>query len=154
MKDLNRNLMIQQLDKRISEFSTLNNSTVPSQGWIKSIRVSLNMTLTQLAKKLKKSPPTVKEIEERELNKSITLKKLMEVGEVLNLKFIYGFVPEEGTLEALIEKRAFEIAKQIVLKTSHSMKLEDQEISDERLKKAITERAAKIKQEMPKYLWD
>ena len=40
------------------------------------------------------------------------------------------------------------------MRTSHTMKLEDQENTQERLQKAIKDRAEKIKQEMPKYLWD
>jgi len=34
------------------------------------------------------------------------------------------------------------------------MKLEDQENSEERLRKAIKDRAENIKNELPKYLWD
>ena len=40
------------------------------------------------------------------------------------------------------------------MRTSHTMKLEDQENSEERIKKAIKDRAEKIKNELPKYLWD
>ncbi|GAH10930.1 unnamed protein product, partial [marine sediment metagenome] len=81
-------------------------------------------------------------------------KKLAEVGDALNLRLVYGFVPKEGSLEKIIEKRAYEVAKEIVMRTSHTMKLEDQENTKERLQKAIQDRAEKIKQEMPKYLWD
>ena len=154
MQNLNQKLMIRQLDKKIGKFSVLDESLIPPDGWIKTIRTTLNMTLTQLAKRLKKSLPTVKELEDREANKSITLKKLMEVGEKLDLKFVYGFVPKEGSLEKMLEKRAYQVAKNIVMRTSHSMKLEDQENSEERLKEAIQDRANKILYEMPKYLWD
>lgn len=40
------------------------------------------------------------------------------------------------------------------MRTSHTMKLEDQENREERLQKAIEDRAEQIKQEVPKYLWD
>ena len=46
------------------------------------------------------------------------------------------------------------MAEEIVMRTSHTMKLEDQENSEERIKKAIKDRAEKIKNELPKYLWD
>ena len=154
MKDLNRKLMIQQLDKKLEKLSILEEVLVPSDGWIKTIRTTLNMNLAQFAKKLKKSSPTVSELEEREANRNITLKKLMEVGEVLDLKLVYGFVPKDGSLEKMIEKRAYKIAKDIVTRTSHSMKLEDQENTEARLKEAIDDRAKQIKYEMPKYLWD
>jgi hypothetical protein len=57
-------------------------------------------------------------------------------------------------LDALIERRAAEIATQIVLRTSNTMKLEDQANSNERIEEAIKERATAIKNEMPKILWD
>jgi hypothetical protein len=42
----------------------------------------------------------------------------------------------------------------IVARTSNTMKLEDQENSEIRLSKAIEERKALLKYEMPKILWD
>jgi predicted DNA-binding mobile mystery protein A len=155
MKNLNKALMIEQLDKKLLKFASIESDIIPPRdGWIKAIRSALNISLVQFARILKKSPPTVKELEEREAKKNITLNKLSEVGEALNLRLVYGFVPKDGSLEKMIEKRAYKIAKEIVMRTSHSMKLEDQENTDERLQKAIKDRAEKIKYEMPKYLWD
>jgi predicted DNA-binding mobile mystery protein A len=97
---------------------------------------------------------SVKEIEQREQDKSLTIKRFMEVAEALNLHFVYGFVPRDSSLEKMIENRALHVAKEIVMRTSHNMSLEDQKNSDKRLQKAIKDRAELIKQEMPKYLWD
>ena len=154
MKDSNKKLMIEQLDKKLAKFSHLGDDYIPRGGWINAIRSALNISLTQFARMLKKTSPTVKELEEREAEKNITLKKLAEAGEALNLKLVYGFIPREGSLEKLIEKRALMIAQEIVKRTSQSMRLEDQENSEERIKKAIVDRAEKIKNELPKYLWD
>ena len=154
MKKANKKLMIEQLDKKLSKFAKIEDNYIPQGGWIKAIRTALNISLVQFAKMLKKSSPTVIELEEREAEKNITLKKLAEVGEALNLKLVYGFVPKDGSLEKFVEKRAYKIAQEIVMRTSHTMKLEDQENTKERLKKAIKNRADKIKNELPKYLWD
>lgn len=70
------------------------------------------------------------------------------------MQLVYGFVPNEGSLDALIEKRAIELATRIVLRTAHSMKLEDQANSEKRIEAAIRERAAAIQDEMPRMLWD
>ena len=70
------------------------------------------------------------------------------------MQLVYALVPKDGTLEDLIERKARELAIRIVSRTSTNMKLEDQEISKERQKNAIEERAAIIKNEMPKTLWD
>jgi predicted DNA-binding mobile mystery protein A len=153
MKDAKRALMIEQLDKKISKFAQIESDIVPRGGWIKAIRTALNISLIQFAKMLGKSSPTVKELEEREGDKNITLKKLEEVGEALNLRLIYGFVPNDGSLEKILEKRAYKIAQEIVMRTSQTMKLEDQENTEDRLKRAIKDRAEEIKNELPRYLW-
>jgi predicted DNA-binding mobile mystery protein A len=154
MKDLNKKLMIEQLDRKFEKLAVLKDLEISPKGWINAIRTGLNMSLVQLAKRMKKTSVSIKEIEQREEDKGITLKKLSEVAEALDCHFVYAIVPKDGTLEKSIEKRAFEVAKEIVMRTSHTMKLEDQENSDERIKKAIKDRAEKIKNEFPKYLWD
>jgi hypothetical protein len=70
------------------------------------------------------------------------------------MELVYGFVPNDGTLEALIEKRARELATKIVLRTSNTMRLENQGNSDQCIELAINERTEEIKNEMPKILWD
>ena len=154
MIDLNRRLALEQLDKKVQKFAVIADSDLPLNGWIYSIRTTLNMSLAQLGKRLKKTAQSVKEIEERERDKSLTLKRLIEFAEALNLRFVYGFVPKDSSIENLIEKRATEVAREIVMRTSHTMSLEDQQNSDARLQNAIKDRAEKIKQEMPKFLWD
>lgn len=154
MVDLNRTLVLEQLDKKMQKYAVIADSDLPPKGWIYSIRTALNMSLAQLGKRLKKTAQSVREIEERERDKSLTLKRLIEVSEALNLRFVYGFVPKDFSLEKLIEKRAIEVAREIVMRTSHTMSLEDQQNNDVRLQNAIKDRAEKIKQEVPRFLWD
>lgn len=154
MNDLKKQLIIDQLDRKFEKLAILKDLEISPKGWINAIRTGLNMSLVQLAKRLKKTSVTVKEIEQREMDKGITLKKLNEVADALGCKFVYAFIPNEGSLKKKIEVRAFEVAEKLVMRTSHSMKLEDQENSSERINKAIRDRAEKIKNELPKYLWD
>jgi len=154
MVNLNKKLLLEQLDKKLEKFSVLKEADMPPRGWINAIRTAMNMSLVQLAKRLKKTSVSVKEIEEREQNKTITLNKLMEVAEKLDLQFVYALLPKESSIETIIENRALQVAREIVMRTSHSMKLEEQENREERLQRAIKDRAEQIKQEMPKYLWD
>jgi hypothetical protein len=79
---------------------------------------------------------------------------LREAADALDMKFVYGIIPKDGSIELMIEKRAKELAQKIVLRTSNSMKLEDQENSGERIEKAIQEKTEEIKEELPKYLWE
>jgi predicted DNA-binding mobile mystery protein A len=154
MINRNRKLMIEQLDRKIAKLGILRQVEVPQKGWINAVRTALNMSLVQLARKLDKQPATIKEIEEREQSKSITLKKLIEVGNALDLQFVYGFLPKDTSIEKMIEKRAKEVAREIVLRTSQTMKLENQENRQERLEQAIKDRTDILKQEIPKHLWD
>ena len=154
MKDLNKALALEQLDKKTKKIASLDETLIPSRGWVNLIRTTLNMSLKQLGKKLNITSQSVKEIEAREADKKITLEKLNAVAEALNLRFVYGFIPKDGSFDQMIEKRALVIAKQIVLKTSHTMALEDQQNNTARIKRAIKDRAQQIKNEMPKYLWD
>lgn len=126
----------------------------PPTGWVKAVRLALGMTLQQLANRLSITRQSTQEIENREIEGSITLKSLMEAADALDMELVYGFVPKDGSLEKYIDRKSREMAKNIVMRTSNNMKLEDQGNTNERLKKAIEERANKIKQNMPKALWD
>jgi len=154
MKDLKKKLLIEQLDEKFQKLNALEKDIMPPNGWIYSIRIALNMSLKQFGKRMKKTPQSMKEIEERERNKSITLKGLNDAAEALDMKLIYALIPKNHSLQNIIEKRAYEAARDIVLRTSHSMGLEDQQNREERLRKAIKERAEKITRELPRFLWD
>ena len=110
--------------------------------------------MQQLGKRLSITKQSVQDLENREKNGSITLRALKEAASALDMHLVYGFLPIDGNLEDLIERKAKELAMKIVLRTSNSMKLEDQENSKLRIEKAIEERTAIIKSEMPKSLWD
>jgi predicted DNA-binding mobile mystery protein A len=149
------NLILEHLDKRFKTILKASTSmAVPSNGWINTIRKSLNISLRQLSKKLQVTSQNVNQLERREKDGSISIQKLKEAAEALDCKLVYAIIPNEGSLNKMIAERAHKVAKEIVLRTSHSMKLEDQENSEERIKKAIKERAEKIQNELPKYLWD
>lgn len=148
-------LIISQLDKKIKILKSVEQALiVPSQGWILTFRKALNMSLKQLAKRLNVSSQNVNQLEAREKNGTISLNKLRETAAAMDMKLVYVFVPQEESLEKIIEKRAKNIAKEIVLRASHSMSLEDQENLPERIETAIKEKAEQIKNELPRYLWD
>lgn len=154
MENKLRKLLIDQLDRKFSGLKNLNDLNVPAKGWVYSIRTALKMSLRQLGSKLGISAQSVKEIEQREADGSITLKSLREAADALEMKVVYAIIPKDDSIENMIEKRANKIAREIVLRTSNTMMLEDQENSNERIEKAIKEKAEEIKIKMPKYLWD
>lgn len=154
MKRINQNLAIEQLDRKLIELKSLIDLIPPERGWLFTIRTSLNMSLRQLGSRLKISPQSVNEIEKREVEGSLTLKRLQQVADALEMKVVFAVLPKDGSIEKMIEKKAHAIAREIVLRTSNTMKLEDQENSNERIARAIKEKSEEIKNNMPKYLWD
>jgi predicted DNA-binding mobile mystery protein A len=149
-----KKLIREQLDNKIARFKDLEDVVIPPQGWIYSIRQGINMSLRQLGQRMSITPQSVKEIEEREKNGTISIKVLKQTAAALDMKFVYGFIPKEKTLEGMIQKRAEKLARSIVERTSNQMDLEDQKVTSERLKKAIKDKAAELKDETPKLLWD
>jgi len=147
-------LQIYQLERKLKKAEHLNKLKKPTTGWIRAIRLSLGMTLQQLGNKLSKSKQGIYQLENREQSGNITLKSLEKTADALDMKLVYAFVPKDGSLDALIERKAKELAVKIVSRTSNTMKLEAQENSKERIEQSITERTAILKYEMPKILWD
>ncbi|MEA3317996.1 MAG: mobile mystery protein A [Bacteroidota bacterium] len=147
-------LQIEQLESKMKNYSPAANVAIPPTGWIKAIRLALGMSMQQLANRISITKQSVQEMEKREKGGSISLKSLREAAKALDMKLVYCLVPNDGSLDALIERKSMELASKIVKRTSTTMKLEDQENSNRRIKKAIKERATLIKHEMPKILWD
>lgn len=149
-----RKLLIDQLDQKLKPFQQIEKVVVPDRGWVNAIRVALNMTMEQMGKKLKKSRQGIKGLEEREANGTITLNSLKEIGDAMDLKLVYGFVPKDGSIDKLVSIKAETLAQKIVLRTNQNMKLENQAIGDEKILESIKELAEEIKREMKKSLWD
>jgi predicted DNA-binding mobile mystery protein A len=103
MKTANQKLLIEQLDRKLIPFKDLEAIVIPPKGWINTTRTALKMSLRQLGNRLNISPQSVKELENRESNGSLTIKSLKEAGLALNLKLVYGFVPMDGSIEKIRE---------------------------------------------------
>lgn len=149
-----KGLLQEQLEGKLRYFLPASEIGVPPTGWMKAVRLALGISLQQLANKLSITKQSMNEIELREKDGTITLKSLKEAAKALDMQLVYGLVPKDGSLENLIERKAQELAVQIVNRTSNTMKLEDQKNSAERIKKAIEQRTEDLKREIPKMLWD
>jgi predicted DNA-binding mobile mystery protein A len=147
-------LQFQQLNEKLEKLTDLQHLIVPPNGWIKAIRNGIGMSMEQLGKKLSITKQAVMDMEKREKEGAITIKSMQEIAKAMDMRFVYGFVPNAGSLEQMIESRALEIATKIVQRTSTTMKLEDQVNTKERIEKAIKERTAEIINKTPKILWD
>jgi len=153
MRNKNK-LLIKQLDQKLAGFTEAAQVLVPQKGWINTIRTTLNMTRKQLATRLWLTPVGIQKIEEREAKGQITLNKLRDVAKAMDMQMVYGFVPKNGTIENLIDIKAKELARKIVMRTHHNMILEDQGVPYGNVVSSIDELANEIKREMRKSLWD
>ena len=154
MKRQKIKLLIEQADRKLSVFSDIKNEPIPQNGWIHTVRTTLRMSLRQFGERLNMNPSSAKEIELREVSGALTLRSLRNAANALDMQLVYGLASKGKSLEEMIEKRAIKLAEEIVLRTSHTMSLEDQENSKERIRKAIQAQAEELKNEMPKMLWD
>lgn len=155
MKQPNNNLIIRQLDRKMEDLQPLKRfSLIPPNGWLSTIRKSLNMSQRQLGTRLSITPQGVRDIEKREVEGTITLNTLKQFADALDMHLVYGLIPKQGSLKEMIRMKAHEIATKIVMRTSTTMKLEDQENSRGRIEEAIAELTEEIVRTTPKNLWD
>lgn len=153
MKKFQQTLILKQLDKKIKNYNKLS-SAKSTSGWIDDIRTSLGMSMDQLGKRLGISAQGVSEMEKREREMSISLKRLDEAAKAFGLRLTYGFSAPAKNLEQMINEVSRIKAKEIVLRTHKTMSLEKQANSRARIKRAINEQATEIANKKPKYLWD
>ncbi|HCL06236.1 MAG TPA: mobile mystery protein A [Chitinophagaceae bacterium] len=149
-----QSLQLQQLNNKMRGLAALRKVAMPPTGWIKAIRTALGMSMQQLGNKLNVSRQGVMDMEKREKDGSISIRSLREIAGAMDMQLVYAFVPNDGSLDALIEKRATALATEIVMRTAQTMQLENQANSEKRIQAAIRERATAIQNEMPKILWD
>lgn len=127
---------------------------IPSEGWIASIRVAINLSRKQLAKKLSVTPEAVRQLEQRESAGGVTLNALREAASAMNMQLVYAIVPKDKTLEEHIEEQARKMAVKLVMRTHQQMKLEAQDLAEEKLKSAIEEATAELIRTKESKIWD
>ena len=149
-----KKLILEQLDRKVKPFNSIKEIQIPQKGWIHTIRTGLNMTLEQLGHKLNKTKQGIRKIEESESLESISIKSMKEVGKVMNLQFVYGFIPNSGTFEKLVETKSRQLAKKIVERTNQNMLRENQGTGKKNIENAIEELSQEIKRELRRSIWD
>lgn len=125
MKWFLRKLTCNQL---MSQLNSMKNVVIPSNGWIKTIRTALGMTSMQLAQRCGVSKQRILRIENDEILMKTTLGTLEKIASQLGCKLVYAIVPEKDLLK-IIEEQAEKKAIEKLQTVSHSMILEDQEVT-------------------------
>ena len=154
MKSSKDKFLLDETQGKLNPFSVLKSEIKPDNGWVNAIRVSIKMSLRQLGERLHITPQGVRDLEKREKEGAITINTLKEVGRVLDMDLVYGFISRHNSLEDMIEERAREIADEVVLKTKRTVQLDNSRKSENDIKKEILQKTYEISSKMPSNLWD
>lgn len=141
-----------QLD---AQFATLLREPLPprpDQGWLRTIREALGMSLRQLGERAGITKGSVAQMEKREAEGAITLNSIRKLATAMEAEFHY-FVLPKGGLQATVRRRAESLAKSLAKEVADSMALEDQTTSGERLRELIEHHAARLLEDEGA-LWD
>lgn len=132
------------LDGRLSELrKAAAILTVPTTGWIASVRTALGMSISDLARRLGVNPSTAFRIEENELEGTVNLSTLTKVANALDCDVVYALVPKQATMQ-LAKARARALAVQRLTRVQQSMALEDQALAPAVFDKLIEQKAAEL----------
>lgn len=149
-KDL---LRLKQTEESIVPFRALLNKDIPRRGWIRAIQEALGVTNVQLAKRLKLKPQTIEDMQHYEVSGTIKLQTLRKLAEALDCRVVYAVVPPKP-LDAMRRDRAQEIASRQLRHVAHSMKLEDQGISETEEQRVLDRLIEELLNGNPKKLWE
>lgn len=148
-----KNLQRKQLDNRLQAMKKVDIMHMPPRGWIYTIRTTLGMTLAQLGRRLQISPQAVAQLEKREVEGQITVANLREALAALGVQSTHAVI-SPTSLRDIIHRQAERKAREIVMRTSQTMALENQKNTDKRLEAAIREKTHELEQNIKSSLWD
>lgn len=146
-------LKLRQLDEALRPLRELGDVRRPNKGWVRAVREGLGITNVQLTKRLrKKAPQTIEDMQKSETTEAIQLATLRKLAEAMGCRLVYAVVPPKPLAE-MRRDRARSIAERIVKRTSHSMRLEGQGISEEEERRQLESLIEQILADNPKVLW-
>lgn len=137
------NLRLEQLEAAVKAYGILLTKRAPSRGWLKEIREALGRTERQQAERLGVSGSALHKAETSEAEERISLGQLRKLADGLNCELVYALVPRKPLTE-VVQNRAQQLAREEVYGVAHTMSLEDQRPTDERIQKQVSRRAEEL----------
>jgi predicted DNA-binding mobile mystery protein A len=117
-----------RLDERFRRLRPLADEPRPHKGWIRAIRDALGMSSTELAARIGVSQQRVSQIEQSEVQDTITLETLRRAANALDCDLVYVLEPRTSLDEA-VKKQAHKRAVRHLAPLAHHSRLEDQALS-------------------------
>jgi len=110
------------------------------------------MSMAHMAARMGISQPAVSQMERREAEGAITLNLLSQAADALDCDVVYALVPRAGSLTEAMETRARHLAGGTVGRVSHTMRLEDQAISERARREQVDDLVREL-MDNPRTLW-
>ena len=149
-----KHLSVHQLDDQIRQYVNGQRFDRIPQGWIRSSRTAIGMTLKQLASRLGFSVPAAKNFEMREVDEAITLASLRKIANAMEMDLVYYFKPKQDSLDELLQIRAELKAKELMESSNQAMILEDQEADNKNKSREYDRLITEIRNQKLSSLWD
>jgi predicted DNA-binding mobile mystery protein A len=149
-----KHLSVHQLDDQIRQFVNGQRFDRIPQGWIRSSRTAIGMTLKQLATRLGFSVPAAKNFEMREVDEAITLASLRKIANAMEMDLVYYFKPKQDSLDDLLQIRAELKAKELMESSNQAMLLENQEADNKNKSREYDRLITEIRNQKLSSLWD
>lgn len=140
------------LDEKLRAYSPAKHFMNPKSGWVKAIREALGMTTAQLAERMGIQQSGITLLEQREVNKKVSLEILQRAAQAMNCELVYALVPKES-LEKIVDEQAARSAREILKRTVHTMNLELQGAGAAETDLHQNELAAELKNKLDRRLW-
>ena len=148
-----KQIILDQYRSKIDQLIDIKPISRPKEGWVRTLRKTLGMSSPQLATRLDVSKSQASQIERMEIEDRITLKQLRRVADALDCDLVYALVPRQS-IDSMIRDRAKLKAEQLVSKTDMQMKLEAQQLSNEKLQEQVKFETERLVRDMPRDLWE
>ena len=145
-------LRVEQIQAAVKAYEILLTNRAPSRGWLKEIREALGRTERQQAQRLGISGSTLHKSEQSEAQERISLGQLRKLADGLGCEMVYALVPRKPLTE-VVQDRATQLAKEEVHGVAHTMGLEDQRPTDQRIQKQVARRAEELLRGKWSNLW-
>jgi len=152
MQPKHRRIMREQLDKTFAQLSRLKTLQPPVKGYLRSIREALGMSGKILGERLDVSQPRIVQLEKDELSGALTLKTMRQAAEAMDCVFVYAVVPRIS-LEETLRQQARIVAAKRLSRTSHTMLLEDQMVSNDEQQKMFKDKVEDLLRNIPNDFW-
>lgn len=149
-----KHLSVHQLDDQIRQYVNGQRFDRIPQGWIRSSRTAIGMTLKQLASRLGFSVPAAKNFEMREVDEAITLASLRKIANAMEMDLVYYFKPKQDSLDDLLQIRAELKAKELMERSNYAMILENQEADNKNKSREYDRLITEIRNQKLSSLWD